>query len=201
MAEAITAFPAGDPRNAQYNDNNATLEFQEKTGLAGFDEGLHNQEARTVYQESERERGEPGAYRQNTNRANKGGLLESGINTQRHGTLEAGFAARRTGNQLALTTAQGTAKTGKEHLTSEIGLKKQSNLNTAIGAAYQDTLAKKAESDQITREAAANRVASQAAPAAPPGTYGASENPGQWVNGVRIGYQKPWTGKVRIGGR
>src|SRR5207302_1526998 len=89
------AFPAGDPRNALYAQNLAALEHQYTTANAGIEEGLKN--ARSNAEFSQRQTGpqETLGYQANQSKANNEGLLTSGINAQRRGTLAANYANKR----------------------------------------------------------------------------------------------------------
>lgn len=135
------AFPAGDPRNAEYGETIAALEHAYTTTLAGDAETLSDATSNAQYQRSLIGQAEPGGYRSEANKANAGGILESGINAQDRGTLASKYADQRfkvtkglqeTTNRVhrANENAEYTRKTGEAKAATR-----------ALGEGYKDLLA------------------------------------------------------------
>jgi hypothetical protein len=95
MADPGSAFPAGDPRNAFYAENLAALEHQRGREKAGSEEGLSQARSKATYRQGLLGQAEPGTYKVNQERANSGGVLESGINAKRRGGIAADYANKR----------------------------------------------------------------------------------------------------------
>ena len=134
----MAAYPEGDPRNAELTETLAGLDYQYESELGNVAEGLGNLKANIGYAEQGIDEAEPGAYRNEINAANRGGLLESGINSRRKDTLASQFAHQRTGNQLRLTQGETKALHAKERAehthTTNRGLAER----RAESAAYQE---------------------------------------------------------------
>jgi hypothetical protein len=117
---------AVDP-GAIYNTTLADLGLQSTNELAtiGENEGF----LRTNVGNSENliTQAEPGTYTAESNRANKGGVLNSGTNSTRKGTIANAFAGKRTANEAKLS--QGLATDNKARET--VGLKKTTGEHTA----------------------------------------------------------------------
>jgi hypothetical protein len=89
------AFGAGDPRNAKYFENLAALEHAYNTTLAGDQETLANDKTNAEYQQGLLTKAEPGTYKANQAKANAGGILESGVNAGRRGTIASQYGQKR----------------------------------------------------------------------------------------------------------
>lgn len=111
MAEV---YPAGDPRNAQYNETLAGITLAEETSLSGIKETLGTLESNTNYAEGRQTAAEPGAFRGIDNRASSQGLLESGIETRRTGDQISSFAAQRAQRQQRLSEGRQGAQRHEE---------------------------------------------------------------------------------------
>jgi hypothetical protein len=112
MAEAAPTatggFGEGDPRNAQYFQTLASLNHQYNTTLANDKETLSNAESNANYQRGLLGQKEPLSYKANQHRSNAGGLLESGVNAERRGTIGAEYSNRRGAIAQALQKTQGS---------------------------------------------------------------------------------------------
>jgi hypothetical protein len=95
MAAPASSFPAGDPRNALYAENLAALEHIWQREKAGSEEGLSQARSKATYRQGRLGQAEPGTYKVNQERANSGGVLESGINAKRRGGIAADYANKR----------------------------------------------------------------------------------------------------------
>ncbi len=134
------AFPAGDPRNAEYGENVAALLHQREGRKAQLIAGRGRNQANSKYRESLLSQNEPETYKANERRANRGGLLESGINQRRRGGIATDYANKRFSVQRALTE-------GEENIDRE-NAQAEENYNTgvakaatqALGAGYKNLL-------------------------------------------------------------
>jgi hypothetical protein len=95
MADPAQAFGQGDPRNALYAENLAALEHGREREKATNEEGRNQARAKATYRQGLLGQAEPGTYKVNQERANNGGLLESGINAKRRGGIAADYANKR----------------------------------------------------------------------------------------------------------
>ncbi len=100
------AFPAGDPRNAHYGEIMAALLKQREDRKGELIKGREENVANAKYGESQLTQAEPETYRQSMNRANRGGIAESGINARRRGGIATDYANKRFNVQQAATAAE-----------------------------------------------------------------------------------------------
>ena len=124
-----------DP-GAIYNTTLADLGLQESNTLATIGEGEGFLRTNVNNSENLLSGQEPGVYTAESNKANKGGLLTSGVNTQRKATIASSYAEKRTANQAKLS--QGLTTYGKQRETA--GLTKTLGEHTAAAtrAAQED---------------------------------------------------------------
>src|SRR5436190_9201258 len=90
------------PTDALYWQTKGALAFNEGRRLARIGEGESKARSEATRREGAYGRGEPLAYKANQERANRGGILESGINSRRRGTIAADYAAKRLATQEGL---------------------------------------------------------------------------------------------------
>ena len=115
---------------------------------------------------------EPTTYTAEANRANKGGILNSGINTQRKGTIAQNFAGKRTANQAKLS--QGLTTYNKQRET--VGLKETEGEHKAAQTKAEQEDALQAQFPTVPVTGTTPTVpAARISPAAPP----APTRPGQ----------------------
>jgi hypothetical protein len=117
---------AVDPQ-AIYNTTLADLGLQasNETAAIGEDEGYAR--TNTLNAENTLTGEEPTTYTAESNKANKGGLLESGINSQRKATIASNFASKRTANQAKLSQDLG----GYKRQGELVGIKQVEGEHTA----------------------------------------------------------------------
>jgi hypothetical protein len=134
------AFPAGDPRNAEYGENVAAIEHAYGTTLAGDKETLADATSNAGYQRSLMGLQEPAGYRAEANRSNTGGILESGINAQNRGSLASKYAEGRVKITKGLTETTDRVNRSEKDAeeTRNLGLAKASN--KALSEGYKTLL-------------------------------------------------------------
>jgi hypothetical protein len=174
---------AVDP-GAIYNTTLADLGLQESNTLATIGENEGFLKTNVGNAENTLTGQEPGTYTAESNRANRGGLLTSGVNTQRKATVASSYAEKRTANQAKLS--QGLSTDQKARQTA--GLTKTLGEHTAAAtrAANEDAL----QAANPTVAPAAPATPRPAAVAPPAGPKGISIPPGYsydaktgWVHG------------------
>lgn len=169
---------AVDP-GAIYNTTLADLGLQSGNELAKIGEEEGFTRTNVGNKENTLTQQEPATYTAESNRANKGGILTSGINTQRKGTIAANFAGKRTANQAELSQRLSSYNKGRE----TVGLKQKIKEHEAA--------ATKAVNEDDAYRAANPIVPPEPKPYAPPGTpqipAGATPPPGmEFVNGLTV---------------
>ena len=181
---------AYDP-DATYATLAADVGLQETRENAGLTEQETDLRANVGYQETERERAEPGTYKASASRANRGGILTSGSNNLRRTSIYNDFAARRTSNQLGLTQGLGRIARGHE----EVGWRGTERLKSGETRRTE-------EKDQYAREhppVAAAAPVPQTVPTGPPppSLTAAKGRPdgGDWYWSP---YSNQWVGKARL---
>jgi len=176
---------AFDPE-AQWQENQANLGVQATWEEGGITQGLNQTKARVGYQESEVDRAEPGTFRASANRANKGGLLTSGINARRRTDVVNNFAARRTANQLTLSQAQESAKRAQEG----VGLKRTQGegKNARERDAAKEAYAR--ANPTIAPPPIQSPKVNVATPPKPPGEWFFSPYSHQWVGKARLNAER-----------
>lgn len=159
-----TVFGGNDPRGSEYAANQAALEHQYETTLAGDKETLQNNRTNAAYQRSLIAQQEPNSYKANQQRANSEGLLESGVNAGRRGNLQAGFVNQGTSISQKMTQAE-ARRTAADNIARE-GESDATNKNLA---AYNN--------DKLRWEAEHPVVPPPAPEAAPAPAAGAAPQP------------------------
>ncbi len=124
-------MPEAPPTDAIYYREKAALEFGEKKKLAGIEEGEKGARAGATRQEGAMGRQEPWTYKQNQWSANRGGLLESGINAQRRGRIGADYAAKRAAVQEGLQQNEGRFARERKEAPEQRGLQEGLGLSAA----------------------------------------------------------------------
>lgn len=104
---------AVDP-GAIYTSTLADLGLQESNTLGTIGENEGSLKTNVNNAESLLTGLEPGVYTAEANKANKGGLLTSGINTQRKATIASSYAEKRTANQAKLSQGLTTDQKARE---------------------------------------------------------------------------------------
>ena len=145
------AFPNGDPRNALYASNLAALEHQYNTTLAIDQESLKNYRANSEYSQRLIGNQEPLGYQANQNKANTEGLLNSGINASRRGTLAANYANRRFAITKGLQQNEGRIKAAEQRAKEGLDIGKSNLATKTLAEGYKELLAE----PQTTPEPAA----------------------------------------------
>lgn len=134
------AFGAGDPRNAAYFQTLASLEHQYNTTLAGDKEQLGNSKTNATYQQGLLGQAEPRSYQANQHRANAGGLLESGVNAERRGTIGADYANKRFNITHGLQETEGRISRSEQEAQERRDQGKAAAANTALSEGYKSLL-------------------------------------------------------------
>lgn len=134
------AFGAGDPRNAAYFQTLASLEHQYNTTLAGYKETLQNSRTNATYQQGQLTQQEPRAYQANRHRANAGGVLESGVNAERRGTIGADYANKRYGVTHGLQETEGRVSRGEQGAKETYDQRRAGAANNALTEGYKALL-------------------------------------------------------------
>lgn len=180
------AFGAGDPRNAQYFQTLASLEHQYNTTLAGDKQKLSDSRSNAVYQQGLLGEKEPGSYKANEHRANAGGLLESGVNAERRGTIGQEYANKRFGVSHGLQETEGSISQNDQSAKEGLESGRANAANTALEKGYE-ALMKQEPNDTAAASRAANPggIRTIQGPAGPGGVVPYSETtPG---GSVRVG--------------
>lgn len=155
------AFGAGDPRNAAYFQTLANLEHQYNTTLAGDKERLQNSRTNATYQQGLIGQREPGSYKANSHRANAGGILESGVNAERRGTIGQEYANKRYGVTHGLQETEGSISRNEQGAKERLELGKSGAANTALMEGYKSLLEREPnEQVQAPPQAIPNTAAS-----------------------------------------
>ena len=106
MAEAPTQFMSpfqpGSPQGAQYWQAAGQIEHSYENQVGNIKEQEGVQKAKAAYTEGENAKALGGQLQANEERANRGGILESGINASRRGRLGAGYTATQFRTQQGL---------------------------------------------------------------------------------------------------
>jgi hypothetical protein len=134
------AFGAGDPRNAKYFENLAALEHAYNTTLADDKETLSNDQTNAQYQQSLLTKAEPVAYRNNQHKANAGGILESGVNAERRGTIATQYAQKRYTVQHGLQEDEGKVRKNEEAEQYKYESGRGKAANEALSEGYKNLL-------------------------------------------------------------
>lgn len=134
------AFGAGDPRNAKYFENIAALEHAYNTTLANDKEALSNDQTNAQYQQSLLSKAEPGAYHANQHKANAEGLLESGVNAERRGTIASQYAQKRYTIQHGLQEDEGKIRKNEEAEQYKYESGRGKDATEALGEGYKALL-------------------------------------------------------------
>lgn len=85
----------GSAQTATYNSELSALQHQLEAGLAGYQAQRGEAEGSYKFGVSKLNEAEPRALTAEQNKSNTEGLLESGINAQRRGTIQAGYTRNR----------------------------------------------------------------------------------------------------------
>jgi hypothetical protein len=181
------AFGAGDPRNAQYFQTLASLEHQYNTTLAGDKEKLASSRSNALYQQGLLGEKEPGSYKANEHRANAGGLLESGVNAERRGTIGQEYANKRFGVSHGLQETEGSITANEQSAKESLESGRANAANTALSEGYKALLER-----EPNDTAAASRAAN-------PGGVRTVEGPAG-PGGVVPYSEKTPGGSVKVGG-
>src|SRR5580692_6928612 len=142
------AFPAGDPRNAQYFQTLAALEHAYNTTLAGDKEALTNDKSNSEYQQTLLTKAEPGTYKTNQAKANAGGILESGVNAGRRGTIATQYAQKRYTVQHGLQENEGKIRHGEEEAKYKLEGGRSEAANKALSEGYNSLLKESPDEQQ-----------------------------------------------------
>jgi hypothetical protein len=134
------AFGAGDPRNALYFSNLAALEHQKANSLSGIAEQRNLARANTKYGEGQLTQHEPGSYKANAHRANQGGILESGVNAERRGTIGSEYANKRYQLTHGLQENEGRFNKGEQEANTRFADEKANIGNKALAEGYSALL-------------------------------------------------------------
>jgi hypothetical protein len=135
-----SAFPSGDPRNAEYGETVAAAEHAYNTTLAGDKETLSDSTSNAAYQRSLMGLAEPAGYRTEANRASAGGILESGINAQNRGSLTSKYAESRFKVTKGLQEATDRYNKDNANAEYERNAKLSKASTTALGKGYEALL-------------------------------------------------------------
>lgn len=108
------AYPEGDPRNAEYFENIASLQHIYERQQSEGAEGRANARTNAKYAEGQIGKQEPLGFRNLRNRAGKEGLTHSGILGGRTGGLASQYAARRYGVTHGLQEAENRYTRGEQ---------------------------------------------------------------------------------------
>lgn len=134
------AAETADPRGAAYFQQLAALQHQYDTSLAGNAEGLTNARSNAVYGEGQLTQQEPRSYQQNERTANKGGILESGVNAERRGTIAQQYAAKRAQVQKGLLGTEGQLRRSNELAGSRLQSGQANALGDSVSEGYKRLL-------------------------------------------------------------
>lgn len=178
------AFGAGDPRNAQYFQTLASLEHQYNTTLAGDKQKLASSRSNALYQQGLIGEREPGSYKANEHRANAGGLLESGVNAERRGTIGQEYANKRFGVSHGLQETEGSLSQNDQSAKDDLEAGRANAANTALSEGYKALL---------------EREPNETARAANPGAVRTVEGPAG-AGGVVPYSERTPGGSVKVGG-
>jgi hypothetical protein len=154
-------FNANDPRGSEFAANQAALEHQYGTTLAGDQETLQNERTNAAYQRSLIAKQEPISFKANEARANTEGLLESGVNAGRRGNIQADFVSKGTSVSQKMTQAE-ARRLAADNIARE---SEQTGTSKNIAAYQNDKLKWEEEHPPLPPPEAAPA----AAPAANPG--------------------------------
>jgi len=104
--------------NATYQSEIAAIEHAYQTSLADDQEALKDDFRNATYQRALMGKAEPQQLQANEQKANKGGLLESGINSTRRANILTNAAQKRSAVTQKLGQAEGTTARNEENLAN-----------------------------------------------------------------------------------
>lgn len=150
------AFGEGDPRNAKYFETLANLEHQYQTSLGSSKEARTNARANALYNRGLIGQREPQSYKANTHRANAGGLLESGVNAERRGTIGQEYANKRFSVVKGLQEREGSLSAGEQRALEDRELGRGNAATSALGEGYKALMEQQLMTPEPATAAAVN---------------------------------------------